>query len=108
MVSPTSSAGATSANHEDSITTTREKRFTYPGDAMLPKILQTKHWAGHCNVPVFRSDFLWAHFGAQDHFGVGSLFASEIDGLGTAPMTIPSLYEGLIVTGYTQRNKIIR
>ena len=38
-------------------------------------------------------------------WGVGSLFASEIGGLGTAPMTTSSLYTGLEVPRY---NRIIK
>ena len=40
--------------------------------------------------------------------GVGSLFASEIDGLGKAPMTLPLLYAGLKVPGYTRSIKEVR
>ena len=47
-------------------------------------------------------------FGAQDRFGVGSLFASEIDQLGTVPMTLPLLYEGCKVSWYTRQHKRVR
>ena len=51
--------------------------------------------------PVFQRDFLGALWRPRTAPGVGSLFASEIGGLVTAPMTIPLLYEGLKTPGYT-------
>ena len=60
-------------------------------NAPAPDVAQTKHWA---EVQCFERKFLGRLFDAQDRFEVGSLFVSEIDQLGTAPMAIPSLHEG--------------
>ena len=74
------------------------------------------------NIPKKKNtglDFAWASVSIQARFdaqhrhisrppGRGSLFASEIDQLGTAPMAIPSLYEGFEVSWHIKLHKIIR
>ena len=69
-------------------------------NARARDVAQTKHWAERCLGQCFEREFLGRLFDAQDRFEVGSLFASGIDQLGTAPMAIPSLYEGFKVPRY--------
>ena len=59
--------------------------------------------------PVFQIIVVGRFFTAQDRsWGRFAFFASEIDGLRKAPMTLPTPYASLKASGYTRSNKIMR